>query len=222
LKDGEKPIVNPYVLLREEFDDWAVLFDPDRGRGFGLSPTGVYVWKLLDGEHTVDDLLRGVRVHATGVPEEARDHIGAFVDQLVAEGLVGFNSTRSDPHNGTVHGKNVSPLPLRRGPSGKPFAYELPRLVDLGGARYAARGDCVSGSQDSGACNAGGGAGSNCWDGGSPSYQCLSGNSAPSNRCCTGTGPGWASACWAGNCPISCSGCYGGIEAYCQNGNAAD
>ena len=50
----DKPIVNPYVQLREEFDDWAILFNPDTGRGFGLNPTGVYVWKLLDGAHTVD------------------------------------------------------------------------------------------------------------------------------------------------------------------------
>ena len=40
----DKPIANPYVSLREEFDDWAVLFNPDTGRGYGLSPTGVYLW----------------------------------------------------------------------------------------------------------------------------------------------------------------------------------
>jgi len=25
----DKPIANPIVLLREEFDDWAILFNPD-------------------------------------------------------------------------------------------------------------------------------------------------------------------------------------------------
>ncbi len=50
MTDDHKPIVNPYVQLREEFDDWAILFNPDTGRGFGLNPTGVRVWKLLDGE----------------------------------------------------------------------------------------------------------------------------------------------------------------------------
>jgi hypothetical protein len=33
IKNGDKPIANPYVMLREEFDDWAVLFNPDTGRG---------------------------------------------------------------------------------------------------------------------------------------------------------------------------------------------
>jgi SynChlorMet cassette protein ScmD len=75
LKNGKKPIANPYVLLREEFDDWAILFNPDTGRGFGLSPTGVYVWKLLDGEHTIADLLKELRPIVEGVPEDAGDHI---------------------------------------------------------------------------------------------------------------------------------------------------
>ena len=54
MKNGHKPIRSPHVILRQEFDDWAILFDLDTGYGFGLNPTGVYLWKLLDGEHTVD------------------------------------------------------------------------------------------------------------------------------------------------------------------------
>ena len=80
-------------MLREEFDDWAVLFDPDTGHGFGLSPTGVYVWKLLDGEHTVDVLLKEIHHHTDSVPLDARDHIEAFVAALVAEGLAGLDRT---------------------------------------------------------------------------------------------------------------------------------
>jgi SynChlorMet cassette protein ScmD len=95
VKNDEKPLGNPVVVLREEFDDWAVLFNPDTGRGFGLSPTGVYLWKLLDGEHTTDDLLKEIRSYADDVSEEAREHVGAFIDELAAEGLVGFGSTGS-------------------------------------------------------------------------------------------------------------------------------
>jgi SynChlorMet cassette protein ScmD len=58
MKNNKTPIANPHVVLREEFDDWAILFDPDSGRGFGLSPTGAYVWKLLDGKHTSTRYLR--------------------------------------------------------------------------------------------------------------------------------------------------------------------
>jgi hypothetical protein len=38
-------------------------FDPDTGRGFGLNPTGVYLWKILDGEHTIDGLVEDFFSH---------------------------------------------------------------------------------------------------------------------------------------------------------------
>ncbi len=94
---GDKPITNPFVVLREEFDDWAILFNPDAGLGFGgfgLNPTGVYVWKLLDGERAIDDLLEKLRDHAEDVPQDARGHIRVFVDALVAEGLGGVRQQR--------------------------------------------------------------------------------------------------------------------------------
>src|ERR1019366_4826445 len=97
MKNGEKPVANPFVMLREEFDDWAILFNPDTGRGFGLSPTGVYLWKLLDGEHTIDDLFMEIRHLAEDVPEEAGDDVGAFIDALVAEGLAGFDMNEFGP-----------------------------------------------------------------------------------------------------------------------------
>jgi hypothetical protein len=29
--EQKNPIANPLIVLREEFDDWAILFDPDTG-----------------------------------------------------------------------------------------------------------------------------------------------------------------------------------------------
>jgi SynChlorMet cassette protein ScmD len=91
VKNSEKPIANPFVVLREEFDEWAVLFDPDTGKGFGLSPTGVYLWKLLDGEHPAGALPEEIRTFAEQVPEEAGDHVRGFVDELIREGLAAFD-----------------------------------------------------------------------------------------------------------------------------------
>jgi SynChlorMet cassette protein ScmD len=97
LKNSEEPIANPHVMLREEFDDWAILFNPDTGRGFGVNPTGVYVWKLLDGEHTIDEMLAALCRDALDVPENVYADIGAFVDALIAEGLAGFQSAEPSP-----------------------------------------------------------------------------------------------------------------------------
>jgi len=89
---NDKPVANPLIVLREEFDDWAILFDPDTGNAFGLNPTGVFVWKLLDGEHSVDDISAKLRENADGVPEEVQGHVHEFVQDLEKQGLVGFEA----------------------------------------------------------------------------------------------------------------------------------
>jgi SynChlorMet cassette protein ScmD len=86
----KKPIANPSVVLREEFDDWAVLFDPDTGDGFALDPVGVYIWKRLDGKHSTEDIVAELRRDCEDVPTEAGEHCGKFVEELLSRGLAGF------------------------------------------------------------------------------------------------------------------------------------
>lgn len=85
----QKPLVNPLIVLREEFDDWAILFDPDTGEGFGLNPVSVFIWKQLDGKHTVGDIVTSLRNTCDDVPPEAVAHVTAFITTLAAKGLVG-------------------------------------------------------------------------------------------------------------------------------------
>jgi len=86
----DHPIANPLIVLREEFDDWAVLFDPDTGNAFGLNPTGVFIYKLLDGEHTEAEILDALKGEADGVPPEAVEHLRMFIQALVQQGLAGY------------------------------------------------------------------------------------------------------------------------------------
>jgi len=86
----EKPRANPMIVLREEFDDWAVLFDPDSGDAFGLNPIGVHIWKRLDGNHAVKDILRDLQEGYEDVPDEAAGDLQEFLEDLVQRGLVGY------------------------------------------------------------------------------------------------------------------------------------
>jgi SynChlorMet cassette protein ScmD len=81
---------NPLIVLREEFDDWAILFDPDTGNAFGLNPVGVFIWKLLDGNHSPEDIVKGLRENAEEVPGEADEHLDEFLQDLVKKGLAGY------------------------------------------------------------------------------------------------------------------------------------
>lgn len=85
-----RPIANPSIVLREEFDDWAVLFDPDTGNGFGLSPTSVLIFKNLDGKHTEEDILKIVQDNCKSVPAKAPEQIREFVKDLVSRGFAGY------------------------------------------------------------------------------------------------------------------------------------
>jgi SynChlorMet cassette protein ScmD len=88
--DKKNPIANPLVVLREEFDDWAILFDPDTGNAFGLNPVGVFIWKRLDGKHAIEDIVKNLRENTEDVPQEAESHLNEFVKDLVEQGLAGY------------------------------------------------------------------------------------------------------------------------------------
>jgi len=82
--------MNPQVVLREEFDDWAILFDPVTCAGYGLNPVSVFIWKLLDGRHSEEDILEDLKTHCENVPEDAGAHLREFIDELVRRGLAGY------------------------------------------------------------------------------------------------------------------------------------
>ena len=86
----DKPIANPIVVLREEFDDWAILFNPDTGDAVGINPVGVTVWKRMDGRRSIGDIVSEIGNDFDNVPDAALEEISAFVDKLAEEGFVGY------------------------------------------------------------------------------------------------------------------------------------
>ena len=86
----DRPIRNPEIVLREEFDDWAILFDPDTGQGNTLDPVSVFIWKQLDGEHSITDILAKLRAECEDAPGDAEEKVVAFIDDLVENGLAGY------------------------------------------------------------------------------------------------------------------------------------
>lgn len=80
---------NPEVVLREEFDQWAILFNPDNGQGFGINPVGVFIWKLLDGKNTISDIVHELNQNCDDVPAEAEIFVREYIDSLLEKGLAG-------------------------------------------------------------------------------------------------------------------------------------
>ncbi|MGD0781274.1 MAG: SynChlorMet cassette protein ScmD [Candidatus Aminicenantales bacterium] len=86
----DRPIANPTVVLREEFDDWAVLFNPDTADAAGTNPVGVAVWKLMDGKRSIVEIVAEIKSRFEDAPEAAFKEIAAFVAALAEKGLVGL------------------------------------------------------------------------------------------------------------------------------------
>ena len=86
----DKPVANPNVVLREEFDDWAVLFNPDTAEASGINPVGVAVWKRMDGKRSLEEIVSEITTSFDDAPEAALEEIAAFVDKLAEDGYVGY------------------------------------------------------------------------------------------------------------------------------------
>lgn len=86
----DRPIASPIVVLREEFDDWAILFNPDTAAAMGINPVGVAVWKRMDGERSLKEIVLEIKTGFEDPPDTALEEITAFVDELAERSFVGY------------------------------------------------------------------------------------------------------------------------------------
>jgi SynChlorMet cassette protein ScmD len=94
----KKPIINPVVVLREEFDDWAILFNPDTAAASGINPVGVAVWKRMDGKKSIEEIVAEINDCFEAVPCNALEEVTLFVTSLAEKGFVGYAITDTRGH----------------------------------------------------------------------------------------------------------------------------
>lgn len=81
--------VNPLAVFREEFDNSAILFNPDNGDIFSLNPTGRVIWQALaDGCDEAATLKRLADACDAPLPESAADDLKQFISALKEKGFV--------------------------------------------------------------------------------------------------------------------------------------
>jgi SynChlorMet cassette protein ScmD len=85
---ANKPVAKPQIRFREESDNWVILFDPDSGNSRVLNPISAFIWKLLDGTHTVTDIVEKIRDYYANVPQEAEQHVTEFIEVLATKDFV--------------------------------------------------------------------------------------------------------------------------------------
>jgi SynChlorMet cassette protein ScmD len=94
MNQTDRPIANPIVTLREEFDDWAVLYNPDTADAVGINPVGVAVWKRINGKSSLEQIVAQIGNSFEDVPGDACAEIVSFVNSLAENGFVGLELDR--------------------------------------------------------------------------------------------------------------------------------
>ena len=78
----DRPIASPEAVLREDFDDWAVLFEPLTGEAIGTGPVGVAIWKMLDGRRTLAEVAAEIAAQYEASPDTVMEDTLAFASDL--------------------------------------------------------------------------------------------------------------------------------------------
>jgi len=79
---------NPKVVSRELADGDSVLLHLESGSYHGLNRTGSFIWELIDGERTEDELCAEARRRLPGSPPDVDAVVAAFLAELRGRDLV--------------------------------------------------------------------------------------------------------------------------------------
>jgi len=92
LSNDEKPIADPLLVFRGELDNWGILYDPDTGNAFGLDPVSAFIWRRLDGKHSINDIVAELHENCSDMPDNANSFIESFIQDLGKQGLAGYEA----------------------------------------------------------------------------------------------------------------------------------
>lgn len=81
--------LNPNMVLREEDDEGGILFDPDTGAVRLLNLTATTIWKLLEEQRTLRQIMAALREQFEGMDEKAEEQVLSLVSDLVRMGALG-------------------------------------------------------------------------------------------------------------------------------------
>lgn len=82
LKPTDVPHIDPRAQLREDFEDWTILFHPMIGEVVGLDPVGVLTWRLIDGRRSAEEIAAALRARFEDAPPTVREDTLEFLQSL--------------------------------------------------------------------------------------------------------------------------------------------
>ncbi|MBF0544360.1 MAG: HPr-rel-A system PqqD family peptide chaperone [Candidatus Riflebacteria bacterium] len=87
MDNNTKLKLKPSVVVRVESDDYAILYNPDNGDTFAISPSAVSICEHLNGKNSLDEILSDLNNEFEGIPPEAEKQLKAFLEKLLEKNL---------------------------------------------------------------------------------------------------------------------------------------
>ncbi len=86
----KKWYIGTNIVLREEADDWGVLFDPDTGNSVALNPVAISMFKAMRKGQDIDSVISVIHEEYEEVPETLDQDIVDLIETLAQGGFIGF------------------------------------------------------------------------------------------------------------------------------------
>lgn len=77
-----------HLIVREEFDHWGLLVDPDSGMTQALNPSALMICRMLEKETDRERLLARLRQSFDGAGEQLETDVDHFLDKLRMLGVL--------------------------------------------------------------------------------------------------------------------------------------
>lgn len=85
-------LVRDASVLWRELDGETIILNPKEGCSYNLNPVGTLIWKLLDGQHTTEDIIKAICETYEVEPEQASQDLELLLDDLLKNKLVKASS----------------------------------------------------------------------------------------------------------------------------------
>jgi PqqD family protein of HPr-rel-A system len=82
-------VANPHMVLREEDDDYALLYDPESGAVRVLNSTAAAIWNLLNGRRTLTEVMAALKKQFENLDSQAEDQLLKLINDLLRAGALG-------------------------------------------------------------------------------------------------------------------------------------
>ncbi|MBI5958807.1 MAG: PqqD family peptide modification chaperone [Chloroflexi bacterium] len=85
-----KLVRNPDIVIREENEHGALMFNPDTNQIKLLNNMAITIFRLCDGSHDIPAIIKTIKESYDQVPADLVDeHVTLFVDYMLKNQMVG-------------------------------------------------------------------------------------------------------------------------------------